>query len=131
MTTLLINATFIIVSLNNPTGGWSLVARSLAQPLITLPRPGVSFYPGPARRSLPWNIPIASTQAECLESAEYHSNNFQNEQVENGGGHVYRSVKRARCKQKFREHKSDPDEHVHAHMLEKRFLFRRRCREPR
>lgn len=53
--------------------------------------------------------------------------NFQNEQVENGGGHVYRSVKRERVANKsFEDIKAIPTSTC-AHTLEKRvflFLFR-------
>lgn len=76
------------------------------------------------RRSFPWKYPIASTRWMLGKRRVSFKHNFRNEQVENGGGHVYRSVKRERVANKsFEDIKAIPTSTC-AHTLEKRaFLF--------
>lgn len=48
------------------------------------------------------------THRERSVSAEHHSGNFRNEQVENGGGHVHQSVNRTPRTKVAGIYKSDP-----------------------
>lgn len=65
---------------NNPTARAALnVPQSFLRPTLADPRAGSLSL---------------ETHRERSVIAEHHSGNFRNEQVENGGGHVHRSVNR-------------------------------------
>lgn len=95
---------------NNPTARAALNVPSILSASCSRPAPTPELVLSlPPALALPLTPSLSlETHREYSVSAKHHSGNFRNEQVENGGGHVHRSVNRVHRGQKLAGYKSDP-----------------------